>query len=229
MVYVCAPAGVFAAENGPNTKQVSPGTDVAAPGGSRISRSARKPQDKPDPAQKTTPPVTTGKTVVPDQGSPVTTGQFHRESPRKTTPAHRKDPAAVTKTDTRKYHVDARVFISGEAARKKGKTGFKQLTDVEKELTAFLGYRDYRLISKGEKTISQGGEFTVNFGKQKSVTVIPLSESPERVKLSIEWKIPGEEDEAWRKLLYFRRNHRSLIGGPHIEGGGMYLLSLEIE
>jgi hypothetical protein len=223
------PAGVFAAKNDTGTKQLSTGTDTAAAGSSRVSKTVRKPEGKPGPARKTKPAVATGKTVIPDQGTPVTTGQFHRESPRKTTLPGKTGSTTIVKAESGKYRVDARVFISGEAARKKGKTGFKQLTDDEKDLTAFLGYRDYRLISEGEKTISQGNKFTVNFGKKKSVTVIPLSESPERVKLSIEWKIPGEEDQRWRKLLYFRRNHRSLVGGPHIKGGGMYLLSLEIE
>ena len=212
-VCLCLSATVHAADT----------TAIAKP---KVSRSAPAQKSSAKKAEQTKP---TGSTsTIP--GNSLTGNEsrtrFHRESSHESSASQTR---TAEKINNEEYQIDTRIFISGEAARKKGKTGFTQMTSEEKELAAFLGYRDYSLLKKSGQIIKKGKKYIVKFGKKKSVTITPLSESPDRVKLAIQWNIPGEEPQRWKKLLYFRRNHRSLIGGPHIEGGGMYLLSLEIQ
>jgi hypothetical protein len=233
-VCICVSGNTFAAGPAPaSTIEPSKTTTHKAGPARRDTKTQKTPDKKTGSPVKILQPGSTGTTPLDTAAgdtSPVTHGsQFHRESTQRSSTSRPGNTAVITTKKNEDYHIDARIFISGEAARKKGKTGFSQLKNNEKELTAFLGYRDYRLIKESEKTIKIGNQYVINIDKTKSVTVTPLSESPARVKLAIEWKIPGEEIQRWKKLLYFKRNHRSLIGGPHIEGGGMYLLSLEIQ
>jgi len=139
------------------------------------------------------------------------------------------DPPTNSAAAPSPYTIDARIFISGEAARTGGEIGKTQLTEKEKELTLFLAYRDYRLLKENKQSVPVNKAVTVKFADDKSVRITPLSESSDRIKLMIEWKIPGEEENRWRKLLFFRKNYRALVGGPKIDGGGMYLLSLDIK
>jgi len=233
-VCFCASGNVYAAGTTTAPKIKSSGNDaVKARSTLRDSKTQKKPEKKTGQSSQVRQPDSTSATPAKSSSGtkpPVTQGsQFHRESTQQSSKVRPDGTAANTTNKKKEYQIDARILISGEAARKKGKTGFSQLNSSEKELTAFLGYRDYRLVKKSGDKVKQGKKCIITFDKKKSVTVTPLSESPDRVKLAIEWKIPGEEKQRWKKLLYFKRNHRSLIGGPHIDGGGMYLLSLEIQ
>ena len=212
LVLLAAAALVSAAPNAQLPRQTL--ADAQPPAALREARPADTPAATDPSRPERAPKTLINKTTADNR---VSTSAENKESSS--------DDAAETN-----YLVDARVFISGEAARGEGgEVGKDQLSEKEKELTLFLAYRDYLLMKKKQQTVVKDQAVSVVFAENKSVRITPLSESAERIKLMIEWKIPGEEDNRWRKLLYFRKKYRSLVGGPKIDGGGMYLLSLEVQ
>ena len=132
----------------------------------------------------------------------------------------------VSAAPAKQYQIDARVFISGEAARAKGGSGLTALKPAERSMASFLGYRDYKLLTSGTRSVKLNQPLTLSFTGGKSVSIIPVKDSDDRVTLEIKWDVKGDR---WRKNLFFKRNSRTMVGGPKADGGGMYLLSVLVK
>ena len=129
-------------------------------------------------------------------------------------------PAAVT------FTVSARILAAGRPARDKGASGASELRSSEKSLASFIGYRDYKVIAAAEKTIGLSEAFRIPINDRYAVTITPLGDLGARLKLKVAWETPDRQ--TWEKVLYFVRDVRSLVGGPELPGGGLYLLSVNV-
>jgi hypothetical protein len=136
--------------------------------------------------------------------------------------AVRSAPATPAQT----YQVDARVFVAGDAARAKGGQGLSQLKPNERSMAGFLGYRDYKLLTSGARTVKLNQPLVLTFAGGRSVSITPVKDTGDRVTLEIKWDV---KTDRWRKNLFFKRNSRTLLGGPKIEDGGMYLVSVLVK
>jgi hypothetical protein len=123
------------------------------------------------------------------------------------------------------FLVNARVFLAGET-QQQGPAGTSQLRQTERNLTTRLGYHDYKLVTSGQKGVQASESYRMDISEGYAVVVTPLEESGERVKVRIAWVTPDGKE--WEKTLYFARNVQSIIGGPHLPDGGLYLLSISI-
>jgi len=148
--------------------------------------------------------------------------------PARTNPplAPRAVPATQSPTPAA-FTLNARVFITGKAARQHGTVGTAQLKGSERELTTYLTYRDYRLIQKGSATVSPNQTFTLNLPGNASVAVTVVSSNRDLIKIQVAWKLPGQQDLVTK--LNVVRNRATMIGGPRHPAGGIYLLSLTVK
>jgi len=147
-------------------------------------------------------------------------------------PPSRTNPASVPRTvpaaqTPAAFTLNARVFITGKAARQHGTIGTAQLKGSERELTTYLTYRDYRLIQKGSATVSLNQAFTLNLPDNASVAVTVVSSNRDLIKIQVVWKLPGQQD--LNTKLNVVRNRATMIGGPRHPAGGIYLLSLTVK
>ncbi len=132
-------------------------------------------------------------------------------------------PASAAKT----YGLNARVFITGKAARQEGTVGTTQLKGTERDLTTYLTYRDYRLIEKGAATVSTNEPLTLKLSDNASAAVTVISSVRDLIKVQIVWKVPGQQE--LNTKLNVVRNRATMIGGPRHAAGGIYLLSLTVK
>jgi len=120
------------------------------------------------------------------------------------------------------FLIQSRVFLAGKPAKKMGAQGMKQLTKKEKNAASYLPYRNYKLLTTQEKSILLNQQTIIKFNTKSSVTITPQRSKSGRLKIKLLWKLSGEK--AWKKTLFFKKNSKTLIGGPK-----NYLLSLEIK
>jgi len=126
-----------------------------------------------------------------------------------------------------KFSVNARIFLAGTQAKKQGARGMSQLTGKEKNSASYLPYRNYKLLTAKEKTVLLNKPCEINFGNNSSVVITPQKSKSGRLKIKLRWRLPGKK--AWEKTLFFKKNSKTLIGGPVSKKDGNYLLSLEIK
>ena len=125
------------------------------------------------------------------------------------------------------FSIHARVFLAGPQAKKLGAKGMTQLTKKEKASASYLPYNNYKLLTATEKTVLLNQQSVIQFNKNSSLIIIPKKGKAGRLKIKLRWRLPGKK--AWEKTLFFKKNSKSLIGGPASKKGGSYLLSLEIK
>ena len=125
------------------------------------------------------------------------------------------------------FSINARVFIAGSQAKKQGAPGMSQLTKKEKASASYLPYNNYKLLTSKEKSVSLNQKYVVNFNKNSSLIIIPQKGKTGRLKIRLQWCLPGKKK--WEKTLFFKKNSKTLIGGPKFKKEGNYLLSLEIK
>lgn len=125
------------------------------------------------------------------------------------------------------FSLNARVFITGKAARQHGPVGTSQLKGSERELTTYLTYRDYRLVQKGAATVSLHQPLSLQLPDNASLAVTVISFNRDLIKIQVVWKLPGRPD--LNTKLNVVRNRPAMIGGPRHPTGGIYLLSLTVK
>jgi len=91
----------------------------------------------------------------------------------------------------------------------------------------FNPYNNYKLLTSEEKSVSLNQKYVVNFNKNSSLIIIPQKGKAGRLKIKLQWCLPGKKK--WEKTLFFKKNSKTLIGGPKFKKEGNYLLSLEIK
>lgn len=123
------------------------------------------------------------------------------------------------------FKLNVRALAAGNAAKEK--TGSAQLKPCEKELTSYLNYKDYKVLKSGSSVNKPNESYKIRYDKKTTLTITPLSEDQERVRVRVQWDTKGEPKLS--KELYFKRGKRSIISGPRERDGGMYLMSLEIQ
>lgn len=125
------------------------------------------------------------------------------------------------------FSLNARVFITGKAARQQGPVGTSQLKGTERELTTYLTYRDYRLVQKGAATVALNQPLSLQLPDNASAAVTVISSNRDLIKIQVVWKLPGQPD--LNTKLNVVRNRPTMIGGPRHPAGGIYLLSLTVK
>ncbi len=97
----------------------------------------------------------------------------------------------------------------------------------EKDLTSYLDYNDYKLLTSGSKVTKIKSSYKIKFSNGRSVTITPVNDDNGKIKANVAWNVPG--NRGWSKTLNFKKGKRSIISGPKDKKGGMYLMSLEIK
>ena len=148
-------------------------------------------------------------------------------------PDETRSPLATeaSKPSSRNYAVSARVLVSGEAACKRsskgGNPGLADLAGAETNVVDYLEDRDYRLVKSDRGLVSQNDSYQLGFDGTSSVLVKPLYETDSKIRTEITWRVSGQAD--WTTKIFVHRGRSLMIGGPKIECGGIYLLSLTIK
>ncbi|MCX7847455.1 MAG: hypothetical protein N2595_05465 [bacterium] len=124
------------------------------------------------------------------------------------------------------FTLNARVFVTGKAARQQGPVGTTQLKGTERGLTTYLTYRDYRLVQKGSSSVTLNQPFSLPLQDNVTLSITVISFNRDLIKIQVLWKLPGLPD--LNTKLNVVRNRPAMIGGPRHPAGGIYLLSLTI-
>ena len=124
-------------------------------------------------------------------------------------------------------NINARVLIARKTKGEKKKKSSSRLNKCEKDLTSYLDYNDYKLLTSGSKATKIKSSYKIKFSNGRSVTITPVNDDNGKIKANVAWNVPG--NRRWSKTLNFKKGKRSIISGPKDKKGGMYLMSLEIK
>ncbi|GEM_PF-2235165 len=124
------------------------------------------------------------------------------------------------------YKVSARLYLTGEAAKRESRAGWSHLRRNETNLVAMLDYHDYHLLQRSEQQVPVNNSCTLPLRRTGNVSIMPLGVSAGRIRARIIWEVPHYD--AWETQVALTPNSRSLIGSPELPGGDVYLLSVVI-
>ena len=142
--------------------------------------------------------------------------------PKKRQPVVKKAEKVKKTRQKLKFNISARILL---ASKNKSKHSAAHLNSSEKELTAYLDYKNYTLLKSESKSVVVNKQFKIRFATGGSVKIIPLSNHSGKIKAKVVWNVPGQR--TWSTTLNFRLGKRSIISGPKKKDGGMYIMSLE--
>lgn len=124
------------------------------------------------------------------------------------------------------YKVSARLYLTGEAAKRESRAGWSHLRRNETNLVAMLEYHDYHLLQRNEQRVPVNSSCTLSLRHTGNVSIMPLGMSAGAIRARIIWEVPNYD--AWETQVALTPNSRSLIGSPELPGGDVYLLSVVI-
>ena len=124
------------------------------------------------------------------------------------------------------YKVSARLYLTGEAAKRESRAGWSHLRRNETNLVAMLEYHDYHLLQRNEQRVPVNSSCTLSLRHTGNVSIMPLGMSAGSIRARIIWEVPNYD--AWETQVALTPNSRSLIGSPELPGGDVYLLSVVI-
>ncbi len=135
-------------------------------------------------------------------------------------------PASGTPAHGTTYNISARLYLTGEAAKRESRAGWSHLRRNETNLVAMLDYHDYHLLRRDEQQVPLNSSCTLPLRRTGKVSIMPLGMAAGRVRARIIWEVPHYD--AWETEVALVPNRRSLIGSPELPGGDVYLLSVVI-
>jgi len=159
---------------------------------------------------------------LPDQQAPLLRKPAPPLAPA--TPAGR--AAAPVAEHGATYKISARLYLTGEAAKRESRAGWSHLRRNETNLVAMLEYHDYHLLQRNEQRVPVNSSCTLPLRRAGNVSIMPLGMAAGSIRARIIWEVPRYD--AWETQVTLMPNSRSLIGSPELPGGDVYLLSVVI-